>query len=214
MRTVVFDLEIQKQIVPSADKCGAAQLALVAANLAVHGWHHAHTAGISSAVAYVVEAGRYMVYGDTRDEHAALALLLAGADRVVGFNHWRFDYPLLAHATGLPLAEITDLDAEPGARDIDLAQGIWGALGGPVYRHTGLNAVACATLGAAAAGGKAGDGAKAPEWYQQGRWGELLHYNLHDVELTARLHHFIAHHGYCITGDKRILAPRYPAQWL
>lgn len=213
MKTIVFDLEIQKCILPPVERCSEAELALAGEGRGVHGWEHAHTAGISSAVAYHVERDRYHLFGDRPEEHAALVNLIANADRVVGFNHWNFDYPLLCTATDTPLAELTDVDAAPGLRDIDLLQMIWRGVGQREFgRGCGLDAVTDATLGRKL-GGKTGAGARAPELYQARRYGELLDYNLRDVDLTERLRRFIVAHGYCLTGKGVRIEPRHPMEW-
>lgn len=212
MRTVVFDLEIQKCIVPDVDRCTDTDRAMVAAGNAVHGWGQAHTAGISSGVVYEIEARRYHIFGHTAPEHAELAALLRNADQVVGFNHWNFDYGLLAHTLDVPLDQITDVDAEPGVRDYDLLQMIWAGHGARDFRKgNGLDAVARATLGPVI-GGKNGDGAHAPQLYQAGQYGALLNYNLRDVELTARLYEFWREHKYLITGGG-LVTPMQPRRW-
>lgn len=212
MITVVFDLEIQKLIVPGKDKATAEDCDLVAAGKAVHGWSQAHTAGIASAVAYWAEKDRYFVYGDRFDEHLDLASLIESADRVVGYNHWTFDYPLLAASTGRPIDELTDLDAPPGERDIDLLQMIWAGLGRRDFDSLyGLHKVSLGTLGPL--GGKNGSGEHAPVLYQEGRFGALLNYNLRDVELTAHLHRFIQRYRYIVTAIGRQIETKYPAAW-
>jgi len=210
---VVFDLEIQKQIV-DLKKATATEAALVP-DLAVDGWGNAHTAGISSAVAYNVNEDRYYIYGDRPEEHIELVGQLTEADQVVGFNHIKFDYPLLAHATGVSLGILmgSGSQTEPGERDIDLLQMAWAGYGKRVYGSGfSLDAISLATLGARI-GGKNGDGAHAPVLYQQGRWGELLNYNLRDVEITAKLLRFVQDHGYLITGKGVQIQTQHPAEW-
>lgn len=213
MKTIVFDLEIQKAIVPSPDKCTEADRALVAAGKAVHGWNNSHKAGIASGVAYHAEADRYHIFGDRRDDHLRLVELLTDAERVVGFNHWCFDYPLLAASTGVAMEEITDMSAPPGERDIDLLQMIWGGIGGNLFgKGNSLDAVSRATLGERG-GGKNGSGAEAPLLYQQGLYGRLINYNVGDVDLTRRLLRFIEDHGYCINGEGKVIKPVHPREW-
>jgi len=214
--TIVWDLEIQKRIVPTDPTSRSAEeTTALAEGRAVEGWPAAPLAGISCAVAYEIERRRYRVFGDTLAEHQALAGLLVRAARVVGYNHVNFDYAVLAVATGIPRAELTDVDADPGDRDWDLLQMLWGGIGRrQLGRGSGnsLNDVSRATLGAAV-GGKTGDGAQAPELYQAGRWGELVDYCLRDVDLTARLYERAAEGAAFITGEGRVVAPRHPAQW-
>jgi hypothetical protein len=216
-RTVVFDLEIQKTIVTSAEKCTETELEAVRAGKAVHGWENAHKGGISSGVAYVMEEDRYHIYGDTYEDHERLAKLIIEADQVVGFNHINFDYPLLAHSTGRTAHELQcgglGGAPRPGTRDVDLLQMIWGGLGSQTFRKgCNLDAVSLATLGAAI-GGKNGNGELAPLLYQQGLFGKLLNYNIRDVDLTRRLFRFITEHGYCLTGDGTLVTPVHPVEW-
>jgi hypothetical protein len=213
VKTIVFDLEIQKAIVPNPDKCTEADRAMLDAGKAVQGWGNSHKAGISSGVAYHVETDRYHIFGDRRDDHLRLVELLSGATLVAGFNHWAFDYPLLAASTGVPLEEITDMSAAPGERDIDLLQMIWGGNGGNVYaKGNNLDAVARATLGDRI-GGKNGSGAEAPLLYQQGLYGRLINYNLGDTDQTRRVLRFIEEHGYVINGQGQVIKPVHPRQW-
>lgn len=209
MKTVAFDLEVAKLIITKKDTPD--QLAIDEGR-AVHGWGEAHKAGISSAVAYVFEQDRYYIFGDRAQEHRALADLLTGAEQVVGFNHIIFDYQLLATTLQTPLAELTDVEAAPGERDIDLLQMIWGGIGRQDFASVyGLNKVSAATLGAL--GGKNGDGANAPELYQQGRWGELLDYNLRDVDLTQRLARFVWQYGFIVSGVNNVVRVKHPDAW-
>jgi len=214
MKTVVFDLEIKKQIVPAnPDERNTHQNELIEKGEAVAGWEQAHTAGISSGVAYCIEEDRYYIYGDNYSDHSDLADQLAAADHVIGFNHWNFDYALLAETVGLPLSHITDIDSPPGERDLDLLQMAWAGHGKRVFgRGFSLGNLCEANFGE----GKNGNGAHAPILYQQGKWGQLLNYNVRDVELTAKLHRFMQGTGHLFRehgGKIHRIHWRHPLQW-
>lgn len=215
MSTLVWDLEIKARIIEGRGGWSSPEDDdALAAGLAVQGWANAHKAGISCAVAYEVERRRYHVFGDTLDEHKALAEMLAAADIVVGWNHVQFDYPVLAEAAGMPLAYLTDMGAPPGLRDWDLLQMLWTGRGGNARFGSGnkLDEISRATLGSTI-GGKIGEGQRAPELYQQGRWGELVNYCLRDVDLTARLYERVREGAPLITNDGRIVTCRHPSAW-
>lgn len=104
---------------------------------------------------------------------------LAEAERVIGYNIRRFDYRVLQpHMKALKLQNLTTLDLmeEPAL-----------ALG---YRPR-LDDLARATLGE----GKSGDGRKAIEWYEAGKFEELKKYCLDDVRLTRDLLEFGMRNG-------------------
>jgi hypothetical protein len=52
---------------------------------------------------------------------------------------------------------------------------------------------------------KTGHGAKAPILYQQGKYGELLEYNLQDVRLTKKLFEFIREYGFVVDRNGRVI---------
>lgn len=211
MKTIVFDLECKLAIVADTATATAEECDLVNQGEAVHGWGNAHKAGISSAVAYAVEEDRYYIYGDTAPEHYCLAQQLMDADRVVGFNHVQFDYKLLATTLDTDINDFL-MDSAPGERDWDLLQMIWGGINRRDFAGVyGLDKVSTATLGTL--GGKSGHGANAPELYRQGRFGELLDYNLRDVDLTQRLYRFIQQYGFVLNGVNNVIRVKHPTRW-
>lgn len=212
--TVVWDLELQKAVVPAVpEQRSVAQQELFEADKAVAGWEFAHQAGISCAVAYAIEEDRYFLFDDSRESHLRLRKLLFRASHVVGWNHWRFDYNVLATTLGVNLSSLTDTQAGPGKRDLDLLQMLWGGMGEVQYGECcRLEDVARGTLGAGF--GKTGTGADAPLLYQAGQWSQLLEYCLRNVQLTARLYAFWKDHGYLVNGVGHRIALLAPVAWL
>jgi len=195
---VVFDLEIKKRIEELPN-----------------GWKDHHLMGVSSGVAWSNREGRIMIFDDHNIDD--LLRLLASAPLVVGFNHIRFDYPVLLGATGvskLPRPVIAanghvNVDVWPAVTDgvngvktdFDLLIEVWRNMDcGPCFNPSthggyGLDSICELTLGR----GKSGDGAHAPVLYQQGRWAELIDYNIQDVVLTRDLFRWAQEHGFVLT---------------
>lgn len=160
----------------------------------VGGWDHTELMGISCAVVYEYKADRFRVYGPGDVE--ALRNRLLKADRITGFNTYRFDFPVI---WGLPGRErVTALKTKSN----DLLQRIWKSLGldeeqfSDAHKGWGLDAVAMGTLGV----GKSGNGADAPKWFQAGQWARLVDYCIDDVRLERNLGAFIDKYGYVING--------------
>lgn len=111
----------------------------------VGGWDHTELMGVSCAVVYEYQADRFRVYGPGEIE--ALKLRLLAADRITGFNTYRFDFPVI---WGLPNRERVEV-LKPKSND--LLQRIWKSLGldeeqfSDLHKGWGLDAVARGTLG-------------------------------------------------------------------
>lgn len=194
---VVFDLEIKEKIEDLPN-----------------GWEDKHLMGVSSAVSWDNLLGRFCVYDDHNMDQ--LVARLSSAPLVVGFNHMRFDYPVLGEAVKYPdrpvisNGDIFKTDAWPELQygdkvDFDILLAVWKGLGkSPTFDKTthmgyGLDSIAMRTLGLVEA--KTGHGAHAPELYQEGRWAELIDYNMQDVRLTKDLFRFFQRYGYFVTKD-------------
>lgn len=102
----------------------------------------------------------------------------------VSYNGDQFDCPLLdAHGLGF------DPD-----KSLDIAALIWAAAGVPAGEHPkslGLDAM-CKANGIA---GKSGNGADAPQDWQDGKVGRVVDYCLNDVRATMALYHHILLNG-------------------
>ncbi|MHB1000490.1 MAG: 3'-5' exonuclease family protein [Armatimonadota bacterium] len=175
---IVVDVEIQKTIEELPN-----------------GWNDTHLMGVSCAVVYEYQTDRFRVYGP--DDVQALQERLLAADRITGFNTYRFDFPVI---WGLPNRErVTVLKAKSN----DLLQRIWRALGldeeefSKLHSGWGLDVVAKGTLGV----GKSGFGGDAPKWYQSGNWARLVDYCIDDVRLERDLGAFIDRYGYVVNGN-------------
>ena len=163
------------------------------------GWDATDKLGVSVAVVYEFMTDRFRVYGDTPRELDQLQNRLLRADRISGFNIWKFDFPVIF---GLPGRERVESLRD---RTNDLLRRIWQSLGHDPDVFTkathggwGLDAVVRGTLKAP---GKIANGALAPQWYQAGRWGELVNYCVDDVTLERDLTIFVDRHGYVVNGD-------------
>jgi DEAD/DEAH box helicase domain-containing protein len=95
---------------------------------------------------------------------------LKAADRVIGFNLLKFDYPVLKFYTQERLSDLPTLD---------LLEDIYNKLG---FR-LGLDALASATFGA----NKSADGLAAIRWFREGKIDQLIAYCRDDVAITKQL---------------------------
>lgn len=170
---VVFDLETKR----GADDVG--------------GWGAVEKMGMSVGVVYDSQLDGFAAY--LEDEVDQLIDHLAGADLVVGFNIIRFDYRVLAGATG------RQLFARPS---FDLLKEIEGRLG---YRLS-LSRLAEQTLGQP----KSADGLQALRWYREGRIQQIVEYCRRDVQLTRDLFLFALDQGYLLFTNKAGATVRVP----
>jgi DEAD/DEAH box helicase domain-containing protein len=174
---VVFDLETQFL----ADEVG--------------GWDNTAAMKVSVAVLWSVKEQAFRQY--TEGQVPALIARLKQADLVVGFNHVKFDYGVLAgYPGGEGLAGQT--------RNLDLLLEVTKTLG----RRLKLDSLAQATLKAS----KSADGLQAVAWWREGRLAELLAYCQQDVAVTRDLWEFGQKYGYLLYEDKQGLM-RLPASW-
>lgn len=178
MDHVVVDVEIQKTIEETPG-----------------GWDSTHLLGVSCAVLYEYQEDRFRVYGP--EDVQALQERLLRADRITGFNIWKFDFPVI---WALPGRERVTVLKE---KTNDLLIRIWKSLGlnedefSNLHKGWGLDAVAKGTLGT----GKSGYGGDAPKWFQAGRWARLVDYCIDDVRLERNLGDFIDRYGYVVNGN-------------
>jgi len=104
--------------------------------------------------------------------------ILERADMLIGFNSDTFDIPLLNRYYPGDLSHM---------RSLDLLSEVQKVLG----RRIRLQSLAEATLGR----GKSGDGAKAGEWWKEGRKEEVAKYCVEDVRLTRELYDYALKNG-------------------
>lgn len=179
MRVVTFDLEIAREVDEFPEKWEAARQG---------------KCGIASVVLHDSDTGRYHIYGpqvefDTKVEEFRIAGLgtlpecmhhLNSADLLVGFNSIEFDKPVLENFTQMSLT----------VAHYDILQEVWKAVG-KKFKGYGLGPISQRTLGI----GKSGTGEHAPILFKQGRFAELLDYNLNDVYMTRMLYNHILETG-------------------
>ena len=175
---VVVDVEIQKTIEETPG-----------------GWDATDKLGVACAVVYEYKTDRFRVYGP--EDVTALQKRLMAADRISGYNIWRFDFPVIwalpARDRVLALKDKTN----------DLLARIWRTLGlneeqfSDLHKGWGLDVVAKGTLGA----GKIGYGGDAPRWFQAGQWGRLVNYCADDVALERDLAAFVDRYGFVVNGN-------------
>lgn len=186
MDHIVVDVEIQKTIEELP-----------------HGWDDTHLMGVAVAVVYEHRADRFRIYGP--QDVAALRDRLLKADRISGYNIWRFDFPVI---WGLPARQRVP---ELRGKVDDLLLRIWSAMGLSLVdfskAHAGwkLDQVATATLG----GGKIGNGADAPKWFQAGEWARVSNYCADDVAIERDLTAFVDRFGFVLNSDRTLRIPAW-----
>jgi DEAD/DEAH box helicase domain-containing protein len=179
---IVVDVEIQKTIEETPG-----------------GWDATDKLGVAVACVWEFRSERMRVYGP--DDVGALKERLLKADRISGYNIWKFDYPVI---WGIPGRERVK---ELLAKTDDMLRRIWQSLkldpDAFSKAHGGwkLDNVALDTLGV----GKIGNGADAPKWYQAGLIQKVVNYCCDDVALERDLAVFIDRYGYVINGNMRML---------
>lgn len=180
---VVVDVEIQKTIEQLPG-----------------GWNDSDKMGVAVAVVYEFLTDRFRIYGP--DDVPALRERLLKADRISGYNIWRFDFAVI---WGLPKG--APLPPELRAKTNDILLRIWRSLGLSTETFTKahggwkLDQVAHATLGV----GKIGNGADAPKWWQAGQQLKVANYCVDDVTIERDLAIFVDKFGYVVGQDGRQL---------
>ena len=123
-----------------------------------------------------------------KEELPKLWPILERTDMLIGFNSDSFDIPLLNRYYPGDLSHI---------RSLDLLSEVQKALG----RRIRLQSLAEATLGH----GKSGDGAKAGEWWKEGKRDKVREYCIEDVRLTRKLYEYAAKHNVLKYKDLRTI---------
>lgn len=183
---VVVDVEIQKTIEETPG-----------------GWDATDKLGVAVACVWQYQDQRMRVYGP--DDVPALRERLTKADRISGFNIWKFDFPVIF---GLPGRE--RVESLRNKTD-DMLQRIWQALGlsqdtfTNAHKGWGLDAVAGSTLNAH----KIGYGGDAPKWFQAGKIQQVVNYCSDDVALERDLTDFVERYGYVVNNGKVLRIPQW-----
>jgi hypothetical protein len=159
---IVFDVETKK----SFDEVGGRN------NLAA--------LGVSVLGAYFYRDGSFRAYEE--HELSEFEKELEKADRVIGFNIYNFDLPVLQ-----PYMEYVTLATVPA---LDIFDDVVAKLG----HRISLDALAKATLGLQ----KSGHGLEALQWFREGRIQEVKDYCLQDVALTRDLYEFGKKQGHLL----------------
>lgn len=158
----------------------------------VGGWGHAERMGLAVAVTIPFDPARPKAEPGphfwTQAEAGALVEALESAPWVLGFNHVRFDYAVLAGVVGRPVGQ---------RWNVDLSR---------ILPGVSLDAAAVATLGR----GKGLDSAQIPQMWRLGYCEAVRHECRRHVELTRDLYSFIRRHGGLYTAPRqwRRVSPR------
>lgn len=174
---IYFDLETQK----SADEVG--------------GWGNIRDMRMSVGVTYSTARGGYMIYGESQVND--LIEELRRGDLVVGFNHERFDYEVLAgHNPFFDPEQVITLDLM-----LDLQK--------ELKHRISLDAVATATLGVE----KTAEGLQAIRWFREGKLLEIAEYCCYDVKITKLVHEYGARHRQLFYTNKFNQRLAVPVDW-
>jgi len=139
---------------------------------------------ISVVGVYRYETDSYECY--LEKELHLLENLLIDCPLVIGFNHRKFDLPVLQRYVQVDTTQIPLLD---------LMEDIYNRIG----HRVSLDSVAQATLKT----GKTGHGLDAIDYYRQGEWEKLKQYCLNDVKITRGVYEYGRQNGhvYYLTRD-------------
>lgn len=147
------------------------------------GWGDLDKMGVACCVVYEYQTNRYKIFGDSEDDLFALRARIESADRISGYNIWKFDLPVIYSLHGCCATWLRD-------KVNDLMARIWHET--PIKKGTSLDAVGRATLWR----GKIDHGENAPMMYRNGEIAKLHTYCMDDVALTRELVDFVDSNGY------------------
>ncbi len=142
-----------------------------------------HKLGVTVAVVYDYLDKTFKTFEE--HELGQLENILIDASLIIGFNHRRFDMPVLQPYARTPLANLPMFDILESLQEL---------LG---YR-VGLDNVARATLKT----GKSASGLDAIEFYRSGQMDALKDYCKEDVRITRDLYEFGLENGYVRVASK------------
>ena len=173
------------------------------------GWNDTHLLGVAVCVMYEFSTDRFRVFGDAPDQLLRLRARVLKADRVSGFNTLNFDLPVIFGVQkGDWITGAFEHHKHLKLISNDILRRIWlgrglnpDAFSPMTHGNAKLDTIVKNTL---ASPGKIADGARAPEWYQDGNWGDVVNYCLDDVTLERDLTIFTEKYGYVIDGTKKL----------
>ncbi len=142
----------------------------------VGGWDHIQDMGMACGVLFDSLEDRFLHYGE--EEVHDLVHHLQKGDLIVGFNHIRFDYRVLAGYSDAGLGKLPNFDIL-----VNLTQ----ILG----HRLKLDSLVRGTLGE----GKTADGLQSLQWVKEGRLDLVRDYCQKDVEVTKNLFLYGVEHG-------------------
>jgi len=160
----------------------------------VGGWGRADRMGVSIACLYDSEDDAMHDY--EQDQMDELVAHLQKFDKVIGFNHVKFDYAVL---NGLHPFNFR------GLSNLDLLMEVHARLG---YRVK-LDNIAQATLDI----GKSADGLMALKWWQEGRLDLITEYCQQDVAVTRDVYLFGRENGHIFFTNKAGQKVKLPIDW-
>jgi DEAD/DEAH box helicase domain-containing protein len=161
------------------------------------GWDATDKLGVSCAVVYEFKTDRFRVFGDRDEDLGRLRERLIKADKISGFNIWKFDFPVIFGLPGRMRAEFLR------EKTNDILRRIWRDSGldpdsfSKAHGGFKLDDISRHLFGV----GKVANGAEAPVMYKRGDWGALVNYCVDDVTLERDLTLFVEKHGFVIGRD-------------
>jgi DEAD/DEAH box helicase domain-containing protein len=170
---IVVDVEIQKTIEETPG-----------------GWDATDKLGVACACVWEFASERMRIYGP--DDVKALQERLHEADRISGYNIWKFDFPVIFGLPGRERVESLRSTCDDLLRRIWKAKNLDPDTFTADHKGWGLDAVCGSTLGR----GKIGYGGDAPKWFQAGQWARVANYCADDVALERDLTLFIDKYGF------------------
>jgi DEAD/DEAH box helicase domain-containing protein len=177
------------------------------------GWDATNELGVAVACVWEYRTSRMRVYGPL--ELTTLQDRLRAADRISGYNIWKFDFPVIWGINREdwidPYEPYGDLKYDLGKKTDDLLRRIWKALSldpngfSDSHKGWGLDAVAGSTLGYR----KIGYGGDAPKWYQAGQIQRVVNYCADDVALERDMTDFVDRYGYVVNNGRVLGVPHW-----
>lgn len=183
---IVVDVEIQKTIEETPG-----------------GWDATDKLGVAVACVWEYRSRRMKVYGPNNVEDLKNRLL--AADRISGFNIWKFDFPVIFGLPGRERVQSLLPKTDDMLRRIWQANGLDPDTFSDRHKGWGLDAIAGSTLNAF----KIGHGAEAPKWYQSGDVQKVVNYCADDVALERDLTDFVEQYGYVLRDGTKLKIPQY-----